>query len=346
MATTISPRAHQLMKVLVENYLTHGQPVGSGKLAQLSDLSVSSATIRNIMGELEQQGLVESPHTSAGRIPTNQGVRLFVDHLLTIRDLDSSIQQQLTGAFNRQLTTEQLLTNTSQLLSEITSMAGLVKVPSRRITRIAHIEFMPLTEKRVLVVLVLDDHEVQNRVIYCERTFTPSELVEATNIVNEYLVGQELSAARKTLLDRMRQEKKLLDQRMQLVIELAEQGLDGDSLADDYHLSGDKNLLDLAQSEQGLNNLKAIFDAFQQKQDVLALLDKALDAEGVQIFIGEECATDGFNSCSVVTAPYQIEGTPVGVLAVVGPTRMHYDKVIPVVDITAKLLSSALNQSE
>ncbi|WP_144392834.1 heat-inducible transcriptional repressor HrcA [Pleionea sediminis] len=346
MSSNLSPRAHKLMKVLVENYLKHGQPVGSGKLAEISDLSVSSATIRNIMGELEQQGLVASPHTSAGRIPTNLGVRLFVDNLLTIKDLDSGIKQQLTGAFDAHKTTEELLTSTSQLLSEITSMVGLVKMPSRRVTRIKHMEFMPLTEKRILVVLVLDDHEVQNRVIYSERAFTPSELVQATNIVNQYLVGQELAVARKTLLEKMREEKQALDSHMQHAIELAEQGLATDQVNDDYHLAGDRNLLELAEGEEGLDNLKAIFNAFQQKQDVLALLDKALEAQGMQIFIGEECATDGLNSCSVVTAPYQFEGRAVGVLAVVGPTRMYYDKVIPVVDITAKLLSSALNQPE
>ncbi len=344
--SSISERANQLMKVLVENYMRHGQPVGSGTLAKISDLSVSPATIRNILGELEQQGLVESPHTSAGRVPTAQGFRLFVDHLLTVKTIQKDTLERMTDQLNPHQTAQELFSCTSRLLSEMTHMAGLVKVPSRNVTRIKHIEFMALTERRVLVVLVLDDHEVQNRVIYTERSFSPSELVQATNYVNQHLVGIEISQARKKLLTSMRDEKQRIDHLMQLAIELADKGLREDSYSDDYHLAGDKNLLDLADGANDLLNIKAIFDAFQQKQDVLALLDKALQADGVQIFIGEENATEGLDKCSVITAPYQIEGSPVGVLAVVGPTRMRYDKVIPIVDITAKLLSSALNQSE
>ncbi|WMS86342.1 heat-inducible transcriptional repressor HrcA [Pleionea litopenaei] len=343
---TLSNRAHQLMKVLVEQYLTTGQPIGSSTLAKLSELAVSPATIRNVMGELEQQGFVESPHTSAGRVPTDQGFRLFVDHLLTVQPPQPEQVAEIARQFAPAQTTQEMLSNTSRMLSELTSMAGLVKLPSRKITRIKHIEFMPLTEKRILVVLVLDDHEVQNRVIYSERRFTPAQLVAATNYVNQHLAGRDLESARRTLLETMKTEKETLNDMMQLAIELANASLSTSSTADDYHLSGDKNLLDMVNSEGELSRLKALFNAFQQKQEVLALLNKAIAAEGVQIFIGEECASEGLSSCSVVTAPYKMEGEPVGVLAVVGPTRMFYDRVIPIVDITAKLLSSALNHSE
>ncbi len=341
----ISERNHHLMKVLVETYLRHGQPVGSGTLAKLSGLSVSAATIRNILGSLEQQGLITSPHTSAGRVPTNRGYRLFVDHLLTVKDVQRETRRQLHQSLKPNQTPERLFNNASQLLSELTHMAGLVRIPSRQVTRIKQIEFVPLTEKQVLVVLVLSDNEVQNRVIHTERPISTSELVEASNFINQFLVGQDLSSARQTLLNKMKQEQQQLNSMMQLAIELAGKGMSSEDLNDGYRVAGDKNLLDMADGMLDLQKLKAIFDAFQQKQQVLALLDKALNAEGVQIFIGDECATDGLDACSVVTAPYEIEGKPVGVLAVVGPTRMRYDKVIPIVDITAKMLSSALNHS-
>ncbi|NVJ49831.1 MAG: heat-inducible transcription repressor HrcA [Gammaproteobacteria bacterium] len=343
---SLSSRAHQLMKVLVEQYLHTGQPIGSGRLAKLSRLSVSSATIRNVMAELEQQGLVESPHTSAGRVPTDQGFRLFVDHLLTMRKPTPAQINAIAAQLDPRHTTQDMLSQTSRMLAELTSMAGLVKLPSRQITKIKHIEFMPLTEKRILVVLVLDDHEVQNRVIVSEQPFSPEQLVAATNFVNQHLAGKDLSSARSTLVQKMTAEKERLNDMMQFALTLAESSLATTEVDDDYHLSGDGKLIDMAENEHDLSRLKAVFAAFQQKQEVLALLNKAIAAPGVQIFIGEECASEGLASCSVVTAPYQIEGEPVGVLAVVGPTRMHYDQVIPIVDITAKILSSALNHSE
>jgi len=221
------------MKVLVEQYLTTGQPIGSSTLAKLSELAVSPATIRNVMGELEQQGFVESPHTSAGRVPTDQGFRLFVDHLLTVQPPQPEQVAEIARQFAPAQTTQEMLSNTSRMLSELTSMAGLVKLPSRKITRIKHIEFMPLTEKRILVVLVLDDHEVQNRVIYSERRFTPAQLIAATNYVNQHLAGRDLESARRTLLDTMKTEKETLNDMMQLAIELANASLSTSSTADD-----------------------------------------------------------------------------------------------------------------
>lgn len=341
----ISERAQQLMKALVENYLIHGQPIGSSTLAKISDLSVSAATIRNVMAELEHQGLVESPHTSAGRIPTDLGFRLFVDHLLTVQQPRPQQVAQINDVINPNRTTQDLLTNTSTLLSELTSMVGLVKVPFKDELRLKHIEFMPLTEKRILVILVLEDHQVQNRVIYTEQSYTTAQLTEASNYLNEHLAGEDIRKARSKLLEQLKSHKQELNQLMTLAIELADKGFN-EHAQEQYHLAGDNNLIDMVQAPQDLNQLKAIFEAFRRKQDVLALLDKALHADGVQIFIGEECAAEGLSTCSVVTAPYKMEGEPVGVLAVIGPTRMYYDRIIPIVDISAKILSSALNHSD
>ncbi len=345
--THISHRAQKLMKVLVENYLKHGQPLGSKTLAEISDLSVSSATIRNIMGELEQSGFVESPHTSAGRVPTTQGYRLFVDNFLTIRQLNETAVKQLETQLLPEKPAVELLPKASLLLSELTSLAGIVRVPSKKVTRIKQIEFLPLEEKRVLAILVLDDNEVQNKVIHTHRFYTRDELQKAANYVNAHLVGEELSVARASILKQMQKEKAEVDSLMKVAVDLAHKSLDDDTISasDDYHLSGDRNLLDFVEAGD-LSNLKAIFEAFHQKQDILALLDKAIYADGVRIFIGEESDTRGFKACSVISAPYHIDNQPVGVLAVVGPTRMRYDKVIPIVDITAKLLSSALNQTD
>ncbi|MCO7224617.1 heat-inducible transcriptional repressor HrcA [Pleionea sp. CnH1-48] len=345
MATELSPRAQQLMKVLVENYLRNGVPIGSKTLAQISELSVSSATIRNIMGELEHSGFVQSPHTSAGRVPTAQGYRLFVDNLLTVKQLEETTIQQLQTELSPQKPAIELISSTSHLLSELTHMAGLVRVPNRQVNRIRQIEFMPLTETNILAILVLDEQDVQNRVIKVEQPISREELLRASAFVNEHLAGKELSHARDELLGKMRSEKAQLDSLMQTAIKLAEQSLQHENDDKGYHLSGDSNLLNFAVDGE-LGDLKAIFDAFRQKQEILNLLDKVIKADGVQIFIGEESETDGFQGCSIVTAPYQIEDAPVGVLAVVGPTRMRYDKVVPIVDITAKLLSSALNHSD
>ena len=333
------------MKVLVENYLLEGQPIGSKTLAQLSDLSVSSATIRNIMGELESHGFVESPHTSAGRVPTVQGYRLFVDKLLTIAELSPDVVTQVRQELSPSRPTQELLTRASFLLSDLTQMVGMVRVPQRKVTRIKQLEFMPLTERRILVILVLDDHEVQNRVIYSQRSYSREELQQAANYVNTHLAGKELSMAREDLVAQMQQDKEQLSDLMRLAIELAGKSLNTESCDDDYHLAGDNNLLDFV-DDGDFSSLKSIFEAFRQKQEILALLDKALQGDGVQLFIGEESGTAGFNGCSVVTAPYEIEGRSVGVLAVVGPTRMPYQQVIPMVDITAKLLSAALNHSD
>ncbi|TQV70891.1 heat-inducible transcription repressor HrcA [Aliikangiella marina] len=336
-----------LMKSLIESYVQEGNPIGSKALLKNSHLSVSPATVRNIMADLERQGLLLSPHTSAGRIPTTQGLRIFVDQLVQIRDPRRDMIEKVKSTLNPTQEVPTLLSNASSVLSEMTKMASLVQIPSKPFQRVQHIDFVPLSENRILVVLVLQDDEIQNRVIQVDRGFSRDELVIMANFLNHHMAGKDLNTAREELLNQMITEKQQLDDLTRQAILMAEKGLDAKSnaetVSDAFHLSGQTNLVSMASHGQ-LENLERIFQAFKQKQQILNILERSLAADGVKIFIGEESGNQNFEDCSIVTAPYKIEGEPVGVLAVVGPTRMHYERVIPIVDITAKLLSSAITQ--
>jgi heat-inducible transcriptional repressor len=334
-----------LMKSLIESYVREGHPVGSKALLRSSHLSVSPATIRNIMADLEKPGLLLSPHTSAGRIPTTQGLRIFVDRLVQVKRLRNETLQELKQTLNPAQETGAILGKASSILSEMTQMASLVQIPSMPLQTIQHIDFVPLSDKRVLVVLVLQDDEIQNRVIRLERDYSRKELETMANYLNSYLAGKDITEARAELLQQMICEKNQLDELTKKAISLAEQGihnLDNPlNAASDFHLSGQSNLVSMAGHGQ-LGNLENIFQAFKQKQQIMSILDRSMAADGVKIFIGEESGSHNLRDCSIVTAPYKVHGDAVGVLAVVGPTRMQYDRVIPIVDVTAKLLSSAL----
>lgn len=336
-----------LMKSLIESYVREGHPVGSKALLRSSHLAVSAATIRNIMADLEKQGLLLSPHTSAGRIPTTRGLRIFVDRLVQVKSLGKETLQQLKLSLNPDQETHTILGKASSILSEMTQMASLVQIPSKPLQRIQHIDFVPLSDNRVLVVLVLQDDEIQNRVIRLERDYSRDELTVMANYLNSHLAGKDIKEAREELLQQMISKKNQLDAITRQAISLAEQGidvLDGQThTATDFHLSGQTNLVSMAGHGQ-IGNLENIFQAFKQKQQLMSILDRSMAADGVKIFIGEESGSYNLRDCSIVTAPYKLNGEAVGVLAVVGPTRMHYDKVIPIVDVTAKLLSSALTQ--
>ncbi len=336
-----------LMKSLIESYVREGHPVGSKALLQSSHLSVSPATIRNIMSDLEKQGLLLSPHTSAGRIPTTQGLRIFVDRLVQVKSIEKETLQQLKRTLDPAQETQTILGKASAVLSDMTQMASLVQMPSKPIQRIQQVDFVPLSDNRVLVVLVLQDDEIQNRVIKVERPYNRDELAIMANFLNQHVAGKDLSNARNELLQQMIDEKEQLDTLTRQAILFAKQGLDAPTQQVDdkngFHLSGQTNLVSMAGQGQ-LENLERIFQAFKQKQQIMSILDRSMVAEGVKIFIGEESGSRNLRDCSIVTAPYKLNGEPVGVLAVVGPTRMHYDRVIPIVDVTAKLLSSALSQ--
>jgi len=336
-----------LMKSLIESYVKQGTPIGSKALLRSSQLTVSPATVRNIMADLERQGLVLSPHTSAGRIPTTQGLRIFVDQLIKVRTLRTEVVEHVKRNLNPQQETKTLLGNASSLLSDMTKMASLVQIPCAPINRLQHIDFVPLSDKRLLVVMVLENDEIQNRVIHVDRDYQRDELTQMAVYLNQQLVGKDVNSARQELFGQMLKEKQQLDTLLQRAIDFAEQGFENSTNTtaksnEAFHLSGQTNLVSMASHGQ-LDNIEQIFGAFKQKQQIMSLLDQSLAAKGVKIFIGEESGSSGLNGCSIVSAPYKQQGKSVGVLAVVGPTRMQYDKVIPIVDVTAKMLSSALD---
>jgi heat-inducible transcriptional repressor len=342
----INERSQHLLKVLVERYIRDGQPVGSKTLALETSLSVSPATIRNILADLEEHGYLSSPHTSAGRVPTALGYRFFVDSLVTVRPLEKAVVEE----FQQKLTPDQnvpaLVTTVSNWLSELTHLTGLVMLPRREIVVLRHIEFLPLPDNRVLVILVLNEREVQNRIIQTNRTYSVSELQEAANYLSTTYGGQDVLTVRKKLLAEMQHERADMDRLMRTALDMADKVFDGpsDNKSADYVMAGQSHLLDLVDAT-GVVRLRQLFEAFTQKQSILHLLDQCLSTEGVQIFIGKEAGYDVLDECSVVTAPYKVDGQVAGMLGVVGPTRMPYERVISVVDVTAKLLSAALNQN-
>jgi heat-inducible transcriptional repressor len=341
----LGERAQQLLRTLVETYIRDGQPVGSRSLSRESGLQLSSATIRNVMADLEELGFVASPHTSAGRIPTDKGYRFFVDTLLQLRPLD----EVATAEMRRQVeasrdTSTDLIAAVSQLLSSATHLAGVVTVPRARHPSITQIEFVALSENRVLVVLVYNDREVQNRIIQLERRFSPDELKRASNFLNEQFRGRTLREVHQEILRQLSEARAHLNEIMLEAISVAQQVFEGGGEEDrlEYVIKGETNLMGAAELTS-VEKLRRLFEAFNEKRDFLHLLDHSLKAEGVQIFIGHESGYQILDDCSVVTAPYAAGDSVVGVLGVIGPTRMAYERVIPIVDMTAKLLGAALN---
>lgn len=341
----ISERAQYLLKTLIERYIRDGQPVGSKTLAEDASLKLSSATIRNIMADLEERGYVHSPHTSAGRIPTGLGYRFFVDSLLTVQPLNQTAIQQVQQELNPEQNLQGLITTASSLLSGLSQLAGVVTLPKRESLKLRQVEFLALSDNRILVVLVLNDKEIQNRIINTERNYTAAELQQTANYLNAEFAGKDLYAIRHELLASLQLQREQMDQLMRTALEVADKAFSQTDAQNDYIIAGQGHLLDLA-SETGVERLRQLFDMFSEKQRILSLLDQTLTADGVQIYIGAESGMDVLNDCSIVTAPYSVGNQIVGVLGVLGPTRMAYDKVIPVVDVTARLLSAALNNSQ
>ncbi len=343
--SAVSGRAQQLLKLLVERYIREGQPIGSRTLARGLGMDLSPASIRNVMADLEDMGLIKAPHTSAGRIPTVQGYRLFVDSLLTVKPLEQCEVHALRDKFGQTADPQQVLVTASSLLSEVSSMAGVIMVPRREQATVRQVEFVSLSDNRVLVVLVLSGHEVQNRVIHTSRRYSPSELTQAANYLNHALSGKDFNKVRDALLNEMRETQENINQLMMAAIEMANRTFQGAEEGGDYVLAGQTNLMAYAEMAD-IERLRLLFEAFNRKRDILHLLDQSLHAQGVQIFIGEESGYEVLDSCSVVTSPYEVEGEVVGVLGVIGPTRMAYDRLIPLVDVTARLLGAALNQTQ
>lgn len=338
----LNERSLTLFKSLVEHFIQDGQPVGSRTLARDTNLDLSPATIRNIMADLEDLGLLSSPHTSAGRVPTIQGYRLFVDSLLRVTNLDHEQIERIRNELNPDQDIRNLMQKTSSTLSEITRLASVVTLPRSEGQSLQHLEFMPLSDNRILVILVVNDREIQNRIIDTARTYTQSELQQATNYLNEKFAGKHLNAIREEIIKELERMKDNVNQLMQIAIEMAQKAFENGEQSSDYVMAGHTNLMDVAELSD-IEKLKKLFDSFNQKRDILHLLEQSIHARGVKIFIGEESGYDVLDDCSIVTSPYEVDGRIMGVLGVIGPTRMEYQRVIPIVDITAKMLGSALN---
>jgi len=339
-------RGQHLLRVLIQRYIRDGQPVGSRTLSKDASLDLSPATIRNVMSDLEELGLVSAPHTSAGRIPTPRGYRLFVDTLVRYRQPgDGDIRKIQAQIRSKSDNPEDLISAVSNMLSDFTSMAGVVTVPRAPQVTLRQIEFLPLSENRVLVILVVNDREVQNRILHTQRDYSVSELQQAQNFINEHYAGFELQQVRSRLLEDLDSTRDSMNQAMHDIIAVAQSAMDGASDADNrYVVAGETKLMDFAELSD-VDTLRNLFDAFSRKRLILELLDRSINANGVQIFIGEESGYRIFDGCSVITAPYHVDDDTVGVLGVIGPTRMAYDRVVPIVDVTARLLESALSHN-
>jgi heat-inducible transcriptional repressor len=337
----VDSRAQYLLKSLIERYIIDGQPVGSRVLSRQSGLELSPATIRNVMADLEEMGFITSPHTSAGRVPTAKGYRFFVDSLLVVKPLDqgeiSELQDQLQAD-----RPQALVSAAAQLLSSLTQFAGVVATPRRRDPSFRHIEFLRLSERRVLLIIVTPDGDVQNRILHTDRQYTPSQLIEASNFFNDHYAGQPFAAIRGLLADELKQLREDVVGLMTAAVDAGDAAL-ADS-RDDLVVSGEKNLLSASDLSSNMDRLRRLFEIFEQKTSLLHLLDLSQRAHGVHLFIGGESGLAPLDECSVITAPYEIDGQVIGTLGVIGPTRMAYERVIPIVDVTARLLSNALTQ--
>ena len=342
--TDIPERAQHMLKVLIDRYIRDGQPVGSRTLAREAALDLSPATIRNVMSDLEEMGYIKSPHTSAGRVPTVQGYRFFVDALINVRPLDAQYVQKIRSELGIRLATTELLESASGLLSGITALAGVVTVPKHEHAVFNRVEFLKLSDKRILAILVTSEGEVQNRVVSTERNCTDSELQQASNYLSELLSGKGLAEIRATLLNEMQEARSTMNRMMLMAMQMADQILEKNR-SEDYVMAGQTNLMEFHELCD-IDKLRNLFEAFNKKREILHLLDQCVHGEGIQIFIGEESGYQTLDECSMVTAPYQVNGEVVGVLGVIGPTRMAYERVIPIVDATARLLGAALKQKD
>jgi heat-inducible transcriptional repressor len=330
----LDDRSKLLLKALVERYIADGQPVGSRTLSRASGLELSPATIRNVMSDLEELGLIVSPHTSAGRIPTARGYRLFVDTMLTVQ----------TGHYaSHSLAPDQpqkVISNAANLLSSLSQFVGVVIAP-RRTSAFRHIEFLRLSEKRLLVIIVSPDGDVQNRVIYTELDYQQAQLVEAANFLNSHYVGLEIEQVRERLKHEVESLRGEIATLMQAAVNISSEAIA--ETQDEVVISGERNLLSVADFSSDMGHLRRAFELFEQKAQLMRLLDSTGQAEGVRIFIGGESQVVPFEDLSIVSSPYEVDGKVVGTLGVIGPTRMAYDRMIQIVDITSKLVSNALS---
>ena len=333
----LDDRAKLLLKALVERYIADGQPVGSRTLSRASGLELSPATIRNVMSDLEEMGLIVSPHTSAGRIPTARGYRLFVDTMLTA-------QRDQLGATPKLVADQpqKVIANAAQLLSNLSQFVGVVIAP-RRTSVFRHIEFLRLSERRFLVIIVSPEGDVQNRVIFTEVDYSQSQLIEASNYINSHFAGLAIEQVRERLKAEVESLRGEIAQLMQAAVTVSSEAMV--QAEDDMVISGERNLLAVSDFSSDMSQLRRAFELFEQKTQIMRLLDISSKAEGVRIYIGGESQVVPFEELSIVSAPYEVDGQVVGTLGVIGPTRMPYDRMIQIVDITSRLVSNALSHN-
>lgn len=338
----LDDRSKLLLKALVERYIADGQPVGSRTLAKATGLDLSPATIRNVMSDLEELGLIASPHTSAGRIPTARGYRLFVDTMLTVRREELAGMGSLSAPALENGQPQRVISHAAQMLSSLSHFVGVVMAP-RRATVFRHIEFLSLSDRRVLVILVSPEGDVQNRIIHTQSQFSQSQLQEAANFFNAHYSGLTMEQVRERLKTELEALRGEIAELMRMAVDV---GSDPDAEQDKVVVSGERNLLSVSEFSSDMDNLRRMFDLFEQKTQLARLLDVSAQADGVRIYIGGESQVVPFEDLSVVTAPYEVDGQVVGTLGVIGPQRMPYDRMIQIVDVTAKLVSNALSHSK
>jgi heat-inducible transcriptional repressor len=335
----LDKRAQILLKTLIERYIAEGQPVGSRTLSKYSGLDLSPATIRNVMADLEELGFIASPHTSAGRVPTPAGYRFFIDTLLVVKPLESNALHRMEGELHPD-NPQRVIQAASALLSQLTQFAGVVMTPRRAVT-FKHIEFLKLSEKRILLIVVTPDGDVQNRILFTELDYRPAELIEAANYINQNYAGQTFEDVRNRLQGELREMRLNMTELMNAALDAGSALAEG---GEQYVISGERNLFAVRDLSQDMGRLKQLLELFERKTSLVKILDLALRGQGVQIFIGGESGVAAPDDVSVVTSPYRVDGEVVGTVGVIGPTRMAYERVVPIVDVTAKLLSSALSK--
>ncbi|MCL2307701.1 MAG: heat-inducible transcriptional repressor HrcA [Proteobacteria bacterium] len=336
----LEPRATHLLKTLIDLYVADGQPVGSRVLTRQSGLDLSPATVRNVMADLEEMGFIASPHTSAGRIPTARGYRFFVDSLMVVKPLEQQEVKRLESELQTDARPQQLIANAANLLSQLSHFAGVVMTPKRREATFRHLEFLRLSERRILLIVVTPEGDVQNRILQTRQDYSQSELTEASNLFNHHFAGVPFPAIRLRLSDELKTLREDIAALMNTAIDLSENVLRETEAV----VAGEKNLLDAEDFSDRMEQLRRLFDVFEKKTSLMHLLDISQNAEGVHIYIGAEAGMMPLDECSVVTAPYTVDGQVMGTLGVIGPTRMAYERVIPIVDVTARLLSNVLTQ--
>ena len=336
-----SQRARRILSAIVDKYIQEGIPIGSKSLSLADEIGLSPASIRHVMSDLEELGFIASPYRSSGRVPTSKGYRFFIDSLLKLQPVEANQLERIKKRVNTQESNNrELAISVSNTLSAITKLAGIVTIPKQQVVRLKEIDFIQLSEKRILAIIVMNETEVENRILQKKREYSKDELKQASNYLNANYKGRSLSYIKKHLINELIQTKESVNSLMSDLIDIADKVLDFDE-SDEYIVAGQRRLMDFHELSD-IKKLRQLFDAFREKQQLLQLLDKSMSTDGIQIFIGEESGYQMFDNCTLITSPYTTEEGAIGVLGVIGPTRIAYQKVIPIVDITAKLLGKSL----